>query len=219
MDDKKVYKPQGNPLRFMWIAHFDDNTSIPEYDLFNFTRNSFQDVLDKESHLIKFGLYPFPPRLANEINRRNIDNVISIPFLPHYEINIDSFKRIIFRRRNFIHSETYHRCGKCGKEFQTNSSLKKISDRRPSYICPHCGGHDYYKCNKCGTIYERLFDAPNYICKCGAPLNRVNITSNRYGRERRVREHHIGYQETVQGVNKKHILKIDSEGNVETIYQ
>jgi len=219
MDDKMVYKPQINPLRFMWIAHFKDGTSIPEFDPYLFKVNSINEVLKEEDNLIKFGLYPIPSKLAKEINSRGIDNVISIPFFPKYEINLSNHKRLIFFRRNFIHSETYHKCKKCNREFQISKKIKKTEGTQPSYICPYCGAHDIWKCRgKCGKEYQNFDDAPNHMCECGAYLSRINITSGQYGRERRLREHHIGYQDTINGVNIKSILKIDQDGNVELIY-
>ena len=216
MEGIKAYKPQVNPLRFMWIAHFKDGTSLPEFDPYLYEKNSMGEVFDREDDLIKFGIYPIPPKLANEINNKGLDTLVSIPFFPHYEVNLDKNKRLIFFRRNFIHSESYYKCLKCNREFQ---KYKMTGGTISSPICPHCGAHDLFICKNCGKVYQSFDDAPNHMCECGGHLKHEKITSSQYGRERRVREHHIGYQEIVNGVNIKSILKIDQEGNVEVIYK
>lgn len=214
MEDKRTYKSHVNPLRFMWIAHFKDGTSLPEFDPYLYKKNKVKDVLERGNELIKFGIYPIPPKLAKELNRREIEDVISVPFFPKYEINFDSHKKLIFFRRNFIHSETYYKCNKCRKEFQ---EVKYTDGIQKSLICPHCSARDYWKCKKCGKEYKRFDDAPNHMCECGAHLKRIRIVSGQFARERRDREVHFGYQETVSGVNIKYIMKIDQEGNVEVI--
>jgi len=218
MENKKVYKPQvkSQPLRYMWIAHFEDGTSIPEFDPFTFEKNTMNDVFDREEDLIKFGIYPIPASLSKELNERGIEYTYANPFLPKYEINLDNYKRLIFFRRNFIHNETYRKCRKCGCEFQ---SCEKTNEINPSPICPKCGTHDFYVCTKCDRTYKLKADAKNNMCHCGAYLKRERITSGVFGRERRVRETHLGYQETIKGINKKTILKIDKNGNSEMVYQ
>jgi len=219
MVEEMVSKPHVNPLRFMWIAHFNDGTSLPEFDPFLFKVHPMGEVFERSDNLIKFGLYPIPPTLANELNKRKIETVVSIPFFPRYEINLEGDKRLIFYRRNFIHNETYHKCSKCNKEFHASPKISSTESIQPSYICPSCGAYDIFICKKCKKEYNLIEDAPGYMCSCGSYLGRTKTTSKQYGRERRVREHHIGYQETVKGVNKKSILKIDQEGNVEVIYK
>ncbi len=217
MEDKKVSKPQtGNPLRYMWIAHFNDGKSLPEFDPFTFEKNNMIEVFDNEQ-LVKFGVYPIPPSLSKELNERGIEYTISNPFLPNYEVNLEDHKRLIFYRRNFIHAESFYKCSKCGEEFQ---ACDKTDDKKKSPICPSCHAFDFYMCEKCGKVYNTLEEThPHYVCSCSGLLKLKKITSNQFSRERRDRETHIGYQETVKGVNKKNILKIDSNGNVELIYK
>lgn len=216
MESIKAYKPQSNPLRFMWIAHFDNGTSLPEFDPFKFTANSFKEVLDNEDKVIKFGLYPIPPSLSNGLKSKGINETISIPFLPHYEVNLNKYRRLIFYRRTFISNETYHKCLSCNKEYQ-NVGIKYTTGEQPSPICPNCGAHDIFVCGGCKKEYQRFDDAPNHMCSCGRYLSKKAITSIRGGRERRYREYHIGFQETINGINKKYILKIDENGHVEVL--
>jgi len=211
MDGDKVYKPHVNPpLRFMWIAHFKDGTSLPEFDPFKYERNTFQEVLDNQDNLKKFGIYPIPSKLSKELNKRDIEYTLSIPFLPHYEVELNDYRRVIFYRRNFIHQEQYRRCLKCGNEFHSSEAKKYKND---SPVCPNCGAYDIRECADCNNISE-----DKKCPKCGSPRSRrKRITSKQYSRERRERETHIGYQDTVKGINKKVILKIDKEGNAELV--
>lgn len=220
MEDKKVFKPQAvnPPIVYMWIAHFNDGTSIPEFDPFTYEENTIENILNREEELVKFGIYSIPSTLSKEINKRhdNQQYTLANPFLPKHEVNLDEFKRLIFYRRNFIHNENFHKCLKCGHEFQSSDMT---DDHNPAPICPKCKSHDLYICQKCGNVYQRLKDGKSNMCECGSHLQRKVVTSNTYGRQRRERETHIGYQETIKGINKKNILKIDKDGNSELVYQ
>jgi len=221
MDGEMTYTSQETlknqpKLVYMWIAHYNDNTSLPQFDLYSFKENAFKDI--NEDKLIKFGLYPFPPTLANNL-RKNGYFAISIPFLPTYEIEIKKPQRLIHYRETYLSEETYHVCKSCKKEFFTSIDHKMFGKKYKSPICPHCGAHDYFKCKSCGKIYQNIEDAPNNMCECGHYLERKIITSTQYSREKRWIIYHLGTQETIKGINKKTIIRIQENGDCNIIVE
>lgn len=203
------------PLVYLWVAHYSNGLALSQFDPYEYKENSFKDI--KQSNLIKFGLYPIQRQLAKELKDRDID-VVSIPFLPQYEINLDNNKRLIYYRDVFISQEEYHRCGKCKKEFQYGGSSPSIVSNTPSPICPHCGAHDIYVCKKCKKEYNRFEDATNFgMCDCGGHLKRLRLTSSQYSRERRWIDYYLGYQMLVNGTNHKFLMRIHENGNAEIL--
>ncbi|MCD6346616.1 MAG: hypothetical protein J7L96_04265, partial [Bacteroidales bacterium] len=170
---------------------------------------------------------PIPYDLAVELNKRGIP-AISNPLLPKIEVEINKNKRFILFMRNFISLEEFRICENCGKEFQAIGNIEFHGDRHwRSPICPHCGGHDYWQCKKCGAKYD-LFSATEstppekggygHCPKCGGYLQLIRVTSKQYTRERRWRLYVVGFQETIGGKNYKVMLYADENGNVEMKY-
>jgi len=216
---------QPHPLVYFWIAHYNDGTYASQFDLNTFKENSIK-IIDN-SKLIKVGWYPIPYDLAVELNKRGIP-AISNPLLPKIEVEINKNKRFILFMRNFISIEEFRICENCGKEFQAIGNIEFFGDKHwRSPICPHCGGHDYWQCKKCGTKYD-LFSATEstspekggygHCPKCGGYLELIRVTSKQYTRERRWRLYVVGFQETIGGKNYKVMLYADENGNVEMKY-
>jgi len=221
MKDEMISKSQSlqyqRPLVYMWIAQYSDNTALPQFDPVDFHENSFSDIDQKR--LIKFGLYPIPSEISNELIKKGIA-AVSLPFLSKIEINLDKFKRLIYFRRNFISQEEYHICKKCGKEFYVSPSTKHVESKYSSPICPNCGAHDYFRCKSCGRIFNKFEETNNGLCTdCNSELDFLKITSEQLSREKRWTEYYIGYQENVHGVNRKNILKVSENGEVELVYE
>ena len=204
-----------HPLVYFWIAHYSNGMSLPQYDLNEFTENSFN--LIEQDKLIKFGLYPFPRDLAEGI-RKTEQTVVSIPFLPSYEVNLNNNKRIIYYRDIFISQEEYHLCRKCNKEFTFDKTTPMIESKYSSPICPNCGAHDIFVCKSCKHIHEKFEDSKFGMCnKCSAHLDRLKLTSGQFHREKRWIVYFLGTQELINGTNVKSLLRISENGDCEVI--
>ena len=202
------------PLVYYWIAHYNDGTSTPQFDTKTYEENKFSDI--NNDKLIKFGLYPFSKEYADGIRKYNV-NVISIPLLPTFEIDMSGDRRLIHYRDVFISQEEYHKCSKCNKEFNYGKTSPKTKSLVSSPICPHCSAYDVFKCVSCGheMLHEERKQAK--CSKCGGGVQLKKYTSQQYSREKRWIEYYLGYQETIKGVNMKYLMKIHENGNVEVI--
>lgn len=196
-------------LVYMWRAEYQDGTHLCQYDEETFKANKFTDI--NQNNISKFVMYPFSSYMENGLNSNRV-KVKSIPFLPVYTLNLDKNKRLIYYRDNFISHEDYHRCSQCNKEFKFN--LKSIfKSKYPSPICPHCGAHDYFYCNKCGIKYS-FEDSNRGLCPtCKGHLNQIKLTSRGYSREKRWIEYILGWQITVNGRNVKSLLRVSETGD------
>lgn len=86
-----------NPPCFFWIAHYNDETSLPQYDPRTGEENSFKDI--DQSKLKSFGWYPFTAALAKRIPQKVVVN----PFLHPVILHLEGERRLIAVRRNFVH--------------------------------------------------------------------------------------------------------------------
>jgi hypothetical protein len=203
------------PLVYFWIAHYNDKTSLPQFDPYDYHENAFKDI--QKDKLIKFGLYPFTKELADGIYGIGTA-VISIPILPKYEINIINNRRLIHYRDVFISHEDYHLCRRCGREFMYNKNMEKVEGTKyPSPICPHCGSHDLFICKSCGKEWDKFESAPFGMCSCKSHLRHERITSGQYSREKRWIDYFLGYQETIDNKNTKFLLRIKENGDSEIL--
>lgn len=196
------------PIVYHYKLFYDDGRVINQYNE-NYRGMKFTDI--DENGLIKFGLYPIPQDLAENLSKNGTE-ARSIPFLPEYEIELDENKRLIWYKQCYISQEEYRICENCKKEFQASSKLR-LESKYPSPICPHCGAHDDFYCKKCDKSY--IFeDTSNGLCpKCNGYMQRRKTTSKQYSRERRWNEYCIGYQTTINNKNFKVLLTIDETGN------
>jgi len=226
MQDDKVFKPQlisnkkDGAWLWMWMAHYSDGTSLPQYDPYTLKTHTFREV--NQDKLIKFGLYPFPPTLARRLVEEKGINVRSNIFLPRYEVNIKEGMRVIGAlTTNFSRTTTYIICPSCNRKFKSSQvKFSNIGGNVKTHICPECGAQSHWFCKKCGKIYKHINKTDNWKCtKCGTRVagNRVQFQTDSL--EERWRIYKLGYQETIKGVNHKTIMEISENGDVEMKYK
>lgn len=227
MQDEKVSKPQLNqPIKkdgawlWMWIAHYNDGTSLPQYDPYNLDTHLFDEV--EQDRLIKFGLYPFPSNLARRLREERGLNVRSNIFLPKFEVNIDENKRVIGAlTTNFIKTTNYIYCPVCNRWYtKSKFNFIKIGGNVRTYKCKVCGAQTYWKCKKCGKKFNHLSETDSWKCtECGTRVggNRLHFYEDSI--EERWRVYKLGYQHTIKGINHKTIMNIQENGDVEVTYK
>jgi len=209
-------------LVYMWIAHYEDGTSLPQFDPVTLKENHYSDIdLDK---LIKFGLYPIPLDLA--LNLRSLDIPVKAkPNLPKIEIDITKDKRLIgCITRNWCTHIPLVLCPVCNSEFRAKSA-KYTKSKYKSMICPHCGASNKWICPKCNRQYstpeepvEKYGWKECRCVNCDEVLYEKQIKFKSFSREERWRKYLIGYQQTINGKNYKTILYVDEDGNIEVKY-
>lgn len=87
------------PLTYMWIATYNDNMALPQFDPDAGTENLYSEI--DHTRLIKFGWYPFSELMAKKIYETN--NLVVIPTdNPIYEINLSPLDTLYARRTNHI---------------------------------------------------------------------------------------------------------------------
>ena len=86
------------PLVFFWIAEYNDNTALPQFDPDTCKENLFKDI--DQSRLKAFGWYPFPKEFAEKLRSKGV-NAVSKP-LNFYRIELKEGWRLIAFRRNAI---------------------------------------------------------------------------------------------------------------------
>lgn len=227
MQDDKGSIPQLNQPKihdgawlWMWVAHYSDNTSLPQYDPYTLETHLFDEV--DQDKLIKFGLYPFPPSLARRLREEKGLNVKSNIFLPKYEVNIDENKRVIGAlTTNYIKNTDYIYCPDCKKWMKSsNFSIVDIGGNVKTYKCNICGLQTTWKCKKCGKVYNHIKDTDNWKCtECGTRVTGDRVQFYHDSIQERWREYKLGYQHTINGMNHKTIMKISENGDVEMIYK
>jgi len=199
------------PLVYKYICYLNDGTTQEQYSKErNYKGLKFTDI--KQDKLVKFGLYPFSQDLAEKVTKAGTE-ARALPFLPEYEIEFDGNKRLIYYRQCFISQQEYHICGACKKEFQYDSSVKTLSSKYPSPICPECKSHDDFYCKKCDKSYT-FEDTANGLCPiCKGHMQRRKTTSTQYSREKRWNIYIMGQQYIINGRNVCVLLTIDETGN------
>ena len=227
MQNEMASKPQmthkpvkTGELIFMWIAHYSDGTSLPQYDPYTLQTHIFDEV--EQDKLIKFGLYPFPSILARRLKEEKGIPVKSNIFLPKYEVDINKDRRVIGAlTTNFIQTTNYIFCPTC-KKWMKNSKFKliDIGDKVKTYKCLDCGTQTYWECRGCGEKYNHLDDTNNWLCtKCGTKVKGHRIQFYEDSVVERWRIYKLGYQQTVKGTNHKTIMEISENGDVVMTYK
>ena len=201
---------------WMWIAHYNDGTSLPQYDPYTLDIHVFREV--EQDKLIKFGLYPFPPKLAERLRKEKNQHIRSNMFLPKYEVKLDESKRVIGGlTTNFIKVNNYTYCPKCKKWYKTkNFDSIGIGGKVFTLKCKVCGLQSFWKCKECGKTYNHIDETNSWRCtECGGKVGGSKVKFPQDSIEERWRVYKLGYQQTINGVNQKVIMCISEDGNVE----
>jgi DNA-directed RNA polymerase subunit RPC12/RpoP len=226
MQDDVVSIPQLNKSTkdgswlWMWIAHYDDGTSLPQYDPYTLETHIFDEV--NQDKLIKFGLYPFPKSLATRLREEKGILVRSNVFLPKYEVNIDKGKRVIGAlTTNFIKTIHYIYCPKCKKWMNSRKfNYINIGGNVKTYRCSICGTQTYWKCKKCGKTYNHINETNNWKCtNCDSKVSGNRVQFHKDSIIERWRIYKLGYQQTIKGINQKTIMEISENGDVDLTYK
>lgn len=229
-----------HPLVYFWIAFYDDNTCLPQFDFETGKENKFKDI--EQERLVKFGLYPFNAPLAIKANMVAGQIVArEEEGIPPHTLVLRKEQRLIYCRRNFIHVYTYIHCDKCGFEWQWNPE-KKGGEKaeigleiHPDYIiqtfqgkdyplcqCPKCKSFNPILCPDCGTLINKMrregeavgSDKEFYYecpkCKKEFPWN-IKMFE---GSMRRI-IYLMGHQRTVDSKNVKNLMFIKEDGTFE----
>lgn len=209
--------PKDGSWVYMWIAHYNDGTSLPQYDPYTLETHLFNEV--QQDKLIKFGLYPFPADLAKKLREEKKFNARSNIFLPRYEVEITGNRRVIGAlTTNFIKQTTYYTCPKCKNKFESKEVVRyKIGPLRSTLQCPRCGDRGYWYCTNCNKRYNHSDETDDFKCvDCGQrvkPKDIPKFITNTVIERWRI--YKLGFQETINGVNKKTIMHIQENGDVE----
>jgi len=225
--DDKVSKPLSiqHPVKdgawlWMWMAHYNDGTSLPQYDPYTLDKHLFDEV--EQDKLIKFGLYPFPPKLAERIVKEKGINVKSNIFLPKYEVELDENKRVIGGlTTNFIEVTNYTYCPKCNKWYKSKEFDDiSMGGNARTLRCKVCNTQSYWLCTKCGKTYNHISETNDWKCvECGNKVGGKKIHFYQDSTQDRWRIYKLGYQETINGVNHKTIMNISEDGDVELTFK
>lgn len=113
-----------NPPFLFWIAHYSDNTSLPQFDPEDGHENKFSDI--DQSKLVRFGWYPFTAKLQKLVKPRVIVN----PLLSSYEIELKPSQRLICFRQNKITMGSFRVCN-CGMRWQQKSRTRAVFEVDP----------------------------------------------------------------------------------------
>lgn len=151
------------PLVFFWVAEYDNDKALPQFNPRTGKENKFSLVT--KNQLVAFGWYPFTIELAQKIHQRNGQIVIPLPNR-FYRITLKKGDTLIAKRNTTVTIFKFHQCGKCGfvwqllkgkpspkiglprsvdvfvEEIPVQDSKGKRIVRYLSPICPNCGYHD-----------------------------------------------------------------------------
>lgn len=198
---------------YMWIAHYDNGTSLPQYDPYTLKSFTFDDV-DKE-RVVKFGWYPFPTQLAKRLREEKNLPVKANVFLPKYEVEIDKNKRVIGAlTTNFQEQKSYVKCPECNSvNEKKNVKIINMGGKVYTPQCPNCGTRAYWKCPKCNRKFAHI---EKYRCPdCDVMLNARDAPKfETFTKTERWRIYKLGYQETINNKNYKTIMHIYDDGHV-----
>jgi len=219
---KESNPAQYNPPVFFWIAHYEGGQCLPQFDPVDGHENLFRDIDQKQ--LVKFGWYPF----TDDLRKVMSINASVNPFLPRIELEIGAGQRLIAFREQKIHHGSAHLCLKCGCMWQqrdasqgatelelpiSNKWFEAFDKSRRRYVaavCPKCGSYTIHVCPNCQI--ERTKYADGFRCaECKIPCPDM---TRRIPLEKRLTTYVLGWQETLEGRNRKILIRIDELGNV-----
>ncbi len=218
---------------YFWIAFYSDNTCLPQFDFETGVMNPFKSI--DQTKLEKFGLFPLNEALATKVNAVNPNAVMVRPNLPYFMMVLAKDQRLIYVRRNYIHTFSYLRCLKCGYEYQwmptktvqesefgmmmhPDHIVQRYQGKdRPIPKCPKCGSFLPILCPDCCSLVARFKrDNSNETfmkCEhCGKEY--LKVLEERENCVRRM-IYLLGWQKTEGGLNTKHIMFINEDGSFE----
>ena len=209
-----------NPPILFWIAHYANGQSLPQYDPLDGHENRFSDI--DQSKLVRFGWYPFTPELKKVVK----DEIVVNPLLHHYEMSLQPGQRLISFTEQKLHYGHVHVCLECGFQWQFRNGpgelpipwspkqvemVDKNGRRFISASCPRCGAYTVHVCPKCGIERTKFADGLRCLeCQTSLP----DKTQIAYFENRKT-VYVLGYQETRSGRNRKFLIRIDENGNIE----
>jgi hypothetical protein len=211
----------------MWVAFYNDNTCLPQFDLDTGYNHLFKEI--DQSKLSKFGWFPISYELTKKLDSRYYHD----PNLQRFVLELKPNQRIIALRTEAQHTFDFSHCLKCGFNWQwmPNKPDGSIGDSGlPRYgekycysvinpnnkrifevICPKCGAKNNLKCPECDEWWNKIDD--NWTLQC-PKCKKIN--------EKQVQQVNgfsvdcvwkLGWQETLpDGTNKKMILVIKPDG-------
>jgi len=218
-------------LVFMWVAFYDNGQCLPQYDLESGKQNLFKDI--DQSKLVKFGWFPFSVELAQKVSCAVVRSN-----LPYFILKLHANQRLIALRREFQHFYSYSKCLKCGFKWQwiphPNRPDGSIGDAglprygspqyyysvvqtndKPAFevICPKCGAKNDLKCLDCDAWWNKIDNKWTLQCpKCKKIREKQTESCSGHSIEN---IYLLGWQETKEGKNVKHIMFINEDGTFE----
>jgi len=215
-------------IPYFWIAFYNDNTCLPQFDLDTGEQHLFKDI--DQIKLAKFGWFPVTYELQSKLGKPFYVN----PKLNSIILELKPNQRLIALREESQSRFTYSHCTKCGFNWQwiPNREEGSIGDSGlPRYnkyytktasngrviaevICPQCLAKNDLKCPDCDEWWNKVNDDGTLECpKCKKIYERRTFTSAGL---RYVCRWLLGYQETLpDGHNEKHIMSIDKDGIIQ----
>jgi len=213
-------------IPFMWVAFYSDNTALPQFDLETGKDYLFKDI--DQSKLIRFGWFPISFELAKKLP----DTYYHDPRLNKFILELRPNQRLIALRREMQHHFSFSHCIECGFNWQWmpnkpdgsigDSGLPRYGEKYSYYainhkgkriyevICPKCGAKNDIKCSDCDEWWNKIDEKWTLQCpKC---------KKIRKQRTQQVSGFSIeciwllGYQETVDGKNRKWLMYIKPDG-------
>jgi len=227
---KKLEDKGYNPLVFFWVAFYSDETVLPQFDFKTGKENLFRNIDQKK--LVKFGLFPFQKDFAEKVGKM----VRFKSNLPFFILKLNDGQRLIYVRRNFIHQFSFQICAKCGYVWQWKpNNPEKVGEvglpihgsdedyivkkfRKQKYIsckCPKCNHYDVLICPDCEIPINKYKGEEGFFFQCPQCKKEYPRLISMKGSIKRKTIYLLGYQMTVKGKNKKHIMFISEDGSFE----
>jgi hypothetical protein len=229
-------------IPFFWLAFYKDGSCLPQFDLDSGKQYSFKDI--DQGNLDKFGLFPVPFELAKKLGPQYYYDGKLSHFILKLGPNQRLIGGIRREYQRFFSYSICNECGfkwqwiplrvdgsvgdaglpVYGSDQYsfhiTNPNGKEVYE----VICPKCGSHNDFKCPKCDkwwnkTQDESCKDLPQhqwtYHLEC--PDCKAINTKKTQGMEDHTIENIflLGWQSTIEGENKKHIMFINQKGEFE----
>lgn len=87
------------PLKYFWIAWYNDGTALSQFDPETGEEIGFLEV--DLPRVVKFGWYPFTPKLAELVRKKGILAVVD-PQAKPLEVHLNPRRSLVAFRRNYL---------------------------------------------------------------------------------------------------------------------